>query len=109
MLVPAIERVDLVAARFLLVASEPRSLRGQFEDEPVGVAEVDALEVRAVFDLGDADVPLAQVRLPLAERRLVVDAEREVVARARTRRALRVRVLEVGDGGAGLAFGVDEK
>src|SRR5256885_478118 len=79
---------------------EARAARRQLDDVPVGVAEVDRAEVRAVERLGAAHSPRLQIAAPAIELLRRFDDQGEVVRRAAAYGAgLHLRVLHARDDG----------
>ncbi len=65
-----------------LIDGPAGAARSDLQDQPVGVAEVDALEVDAVVGPGDRYLMIGQPALPLEQRLLAGRLERDVVRRA---------------------------
>src|ERR687895_2281818 len=71
-----------------LVRREPRPRGGELHYVPVGVAQVQRLEVGPVHHVGAGDAARAKVAMPAGEFLLGLDRQGEVVCRAAPDRAL---------------------
>ena len=60
----ALEGIDLIASRFVLVHTESGPHRRELEDKSIGIAEINALEVGPILYLGNANPAIHQVLAP---------------------------------------------